>query len=108
MTKKNKRTRSPVFIPKSEARTSPQDRIAALANGKELPVSLGDMMDQEVGSVPGPEVRAVLRLACAMHQAESDDCAVSWSAQERARAYINKHGLAACLDEAARLESSKR
>lgn len=60
-----------------------------------------------IGDVPGPDVRAVLELAVAIHYAESTDRSVdaSWSAQERAREFFNKHGLAATFDEARRLEA---
>ena len=78
-----------------------------LAASTELPVTLGDMMDQEVGTVPGPEVRVVHELAGAFHREVSTSCSVSWDAQERARAYINEHGFAAALDELLRLKSAQ-
>ena len=58
-----------------------------------------------VGTVPNVEECSALRLASAIHFAESTNVAVSWSAQERAQDYINTHGLAKALDEATRLEA---
>lgn len=55
------------------------------------------------GHDPSTEDRAALQLAEAIHYAESDHCVVSWSAQERAQDFFNAHGLAATLDEIARL-----
>lgn len=99
------RSHSPVRIPKGQEKTPLSKRIVALReSGTELPVTLGDVMDQEVGSVPGPEVRVVHELARAMHRAESTDCSVSWAAQERARSFINEHGFVAALDELFRLK----
>lgn len=95
------RSHSPVRIPKGQEKTPLAKRMAS---STELPVTLGDMMDQEVGTVPGPEVRVVHDLARAIHRSESTDCSVSWSAQERARAYINEHGFIAALDEVFRLQ----
>lgn len=57
------------------------------------------------GTTPNTADRAALRLARAIHYAESTHCVTSWSAQERAESYYNMHGLAATLDEAARLEA---
>lgn len=98
------RLHSPVRIPKGQEKTSTAKR---LASSVELPVTLGDMMDQEVGTVPGPEVRIVHELADAFHRETSTDCSVSWAAQERARAYINEHGFAAALDKLVRLKSAR-
>jgi hypothetical protein len=61
---------------------------------------------REPGTYLGVEDKAALRLAEAIHYAESQSCAVSWSAQERAEVFYNAHGLAATLDEAARLEAA--
>jgi len=60
------------------------------------------------GHYPGVEDKAAMQLATAMHEAESDDVAVSWSAQERAQDYFNEHGLAATLDEMFRLQKLRR
>jgi hypothetical protein len=57
------------------------------------------------GSYPNVEDKAARELARAIHAAESTDVATSWSAQERAEAFFNKHGLAATLDECRRLEA---
>jgi hypothetical protein len=58
-----------------------------------------------VGHYPGVEDKAALQLARAIHYSESTHCVTSWSAQERAQAFFNEHGLAATLDEIFRLES---
>jgi len=55
------------------------------------------------GHYPSTEDRAALQLAQAIHFSESDHCVVSWEAQERAEEFFNAHGLAATLDEIARL-----
>ena len=57
------------------------------------------------GTYMNVEDKAALRLACAIHAAESTDCVTSWSAQERAEAYFNTYGLSATLDECVRLEA---
>jgi hypothetical protein len=58
-----------------------------------------------IGSYPGTDDSCALRLARAIHAAESTHCVTSWSAQERAEAYHNAHGLASALDECKRLEA---
>jgi hypothetical protein len=98
------RNHSPVHIPKDQERTSTKARLDAAKAGKDLPVTLGDMMDQQVGTIPGPEVRAVMELSTAIHRAESVEWSISWSAQEQARAFFNEHGFVATLDEATRLK----
>lgn len=100
-----KRSFSPVRLSPRERKTPAKKRVDALRDGIELQVTLGDVMDQEIGTVPGPEVRVVLGLARAIHRAESTDVSVSWEAQERARAYINEHGFAKASAEMVRLES---
>lgn len=81
--------------------TSTRAKLEALKAGKELPVQQLDLWaGTAVGDVPSTDVRAVLRLAGAYHRAESDDVAISWAAQERARLFFNTHGLIATLDEA--------
>ena len=59
---------------------------------------------REPGTYLNVEDKAALRLARAIHAAESTDCSTSWSAQERAEAFFNEHGLIATLDECERLE----
>jgi len=59
----------------------------------------------DAGHYPSVEDCAALRLARAIHYAESTHCATSWSAQERAQKYFNEHGLARTLDECERLEA---
>lgn len=63
---------------------------------------------REVGTYDGVEDKAARQLACAIHYAESDDVAVSWSAQERAMDFFNTNGLADTLDEIFRLEAVAR
>lgn len=53
----------------------------------------------------GPDESATHRLAAAIHWAESDCVAISWSAQLRAAAFYNDYGLARALDECVRLEA---
>ena len=60
---------------------------------------------REPGTYSGVENRATMRLAYAIHAAESTHCVTSWSAQERAEAYFNKHGLYDTLGECERLEA---
>jgi len=74
---------------------------AFMRGGPEPKVNVRDMAYRDAD---GPEERAVLRLACAIHRSESGRVAVSWSAQERAGAFFNAHGLATTLDECERLE----
>ena len=83
--------------PRKNKITTSHDRLAALREGRELPVTVDDLVYSPVGQVPGPEVRAVLELASALHRSRSSDCAVSWGAQEEAREFFNKNGLAATL-----------
>lgn len=81
------------------------DKIAALSRGENPQLTRAEYLGGEVGAVPGPDVRCTLRLARAIHRAESTSCVTSWPAQERALAYYNAHGLGAALDECARLEA---
>ena len=69
-------------------------------------VTRGDMLDIEVGQVPGPHVRAIMALSSAINRSEGNGCSVSWEMQERARAFYNEHGMAATLDECRRLGSA--
>lgn len=80
-------------------------KLAVLKAGGEPKVTTADLMACEPGEVPLPDERCVLQLARAIHRAESTDVATSWSAQERAMAYFNAHGLADSLDEMFRLEA---
>jgi hypothetical protein len=64
-----------------------------------------EMRPDRVGAYPSVEVKLVLELATAIHEAESDGAAVSWSAQERAQVFYNEHGFVAALDEKLRLEA---
>jgi len=52
--------------------------------------------------------KLALDLATAIHQSESDDCSVSWSAQERAQDYFNAHGFIETLDELFRVRARKK
>jgi hypothetical protein len=79
-------------------------KLAALKELRELPVDAGQLWrSTPVGGVPPVDECAVLKLARAIHRAESTRCSTSWSAQDRAAAYFNKHGLAETLSEAFRL-----
>jgi hypothetical protein len=60
---------------------------------------------RQPGTYPGTEDSCALRLARAIHGAESTCCVTSWSAQEQAQDFYNAHGLAASLDECSRLEA---
>jgi len=85
---------------------SVKKKLEALKSGKELPVDVRNLWKSTaVGQVPDTDERCVLGLARAIHRAESRDVSTSWSAQERAAAYYNKHGLAKALDEMFRLEA---
>lgn len=57
------------------------------------------------GHCPEVEDRAALRLARAIHATEDTCCVTSWSAQERAQDFFNKHGMGDTLDECERLEA---
>uniref|UniRef100_A0A6H1ZV39 Uncharacterized protein n=1 Tax=viral metagenome TaxID=1070528 RepID=A0A6H1ZV39_9ZZZZ len=60
---------------------------------------------REPGTYPNVEDKAALRLARAIHASESTSWVTSWSAQERAEAYFNEHGLYDTLGECERLEA---
>lgn len=81
-----------------------REKIITVRDGGVVPVSLRPDPSEMPGCVPPPELRAALRLAVAIHAAESTSCVTSWSAQERAEAFYNAHGLGATLSEAERLE----
>lgn len=84
---------------------SVKQKLEALKAGRELPVNPDTLWRGTVGAVPDTDERAVLDLARAIHRAESNDCAVSWSAQERAAKFFNASGLIETLDEMFRLEA---
>ena len=89
--------------------TTTADKLAALREGKELPVTVDDLVyGTAVGDVPGPDVRAILELAEAMHYAASDEPSISWPAQDKARSFFNEHGLAASLAMARQLEAWRK
>lgn len=79
------------------------DRVQALMDAK---VDLGRL--DPPGTYDDLHHKLARQLAYAMHCAESDDVAVSWSAQERAQAFFNAHGFEATLDELLRLEALRR
>ena len=56
------------------------------------------------GSYPSVEEKAAMLRARAIHNAESDGVAVSWSAQERAQTFANEHELWEVLNEVLRLD----
>ena len=68
--------------PTRDRATPMSARVAALREGKELPVTRGDMLDIEVGQVPGPHVRAIMSLSSAINRSEGNRCSVSWEMQE--------------------------
>ena len=83
-----------------------KEKIATLREGGIPQVSREEYLyGDRPGETPGVETRAILRLSRAIHWAESHDCVISWSAQERALNYYNAHGLANTLDEATRYEA---
>ena len=60
---------------------------------------------QQPGSYLSTEDSCALRLARAIHGAESTSCVTSWSAQVRAENFYNTFGMSASLDECVRLEN---
>ncbi len=86
---------------------STKEKIEALRRGEEPKVNLREELKSErPGDVPGPDVRAVLKLARAYQGVEDgpDYVTTSWANQERAQAFFNKYGLGRTLDESFRLE----
>ena len=84
---------------------STRQKLEALKAGRELPVDVRSLWrSTSIGDVPPPDERAVLLLARAIHRAESNNVATSWSAQTRAADYFNAWGLAGTLDEILRLD----
>jgi len=60
---------------------------------------------RQAGHRPNFEEVIALRLATAMHFAESDDCVVSWEAQERAETFFNEQGASAAISEILRCQA---
>ena len=82
-------------------RPTVSQKLAALKQGRELPVDLTLMRP---GDYADTDERAVLDLARAYQRAEDPDNVVtSWANQERAMSYFAEHGLVATIDEIIRL-----
>lgn len=87
---------------------STKEKLGALKRGEKPQVDLREEMENErPGDVPGPDVRAVLKLARAYQglQDGPDYVTTSWENQEKAQTFFNKYGLGMALDEAFRLEA---
>jgi len=87
-------------------RFSTKAKLEALKRGGiELPVDPRALaLDMLPGEVPPPDERAVLILSSAYQYSEEPDYgAVSWSNQEKAADFFNKHGLIETLDEIVRV-----
>jgi len=75
--------------------------------GKEPQVTPADLLSQEIGEVPLPEERAVLRLSsCIEASKDPDYCVVSWASQVEAMQYFNENGLSATLTRIVELGGS--
>lgn len=75
--------------------------------GKEPQVTAADLLSQEIGEVPLPEERAVLRLSsCIEASKDPDYCVVSWASQVEAMQYFNENGLSATLTRIVELGGS--
>ena len=75
--------------------------------GKEPQVTSADLLSQEIGEVPLPEERAVLRLSsCIEASKDPNYCVVSWAAQVEAMQYFNENGLSATLTRIVELGGS--
>lgn len=87
------------------ARYTTKQKLAALREGRELPVDARALaLEMRPGEYPDPDERAVLILSSMYQRAENPNyAAVSWANQERAAAYFNAHGLIATLDEIVRI-----
>lgn len=82
-------------------------KLQDLKAGKEPRVEAQDLLSQEVGEVPLPEERAVLRLSrCIESQKDPGYCVVSWASQVEAMQYFNENGLGATLDRIVELGGS--
>lgn len=82
-------------------------KLQDLKVGKEPRVEAQDLLSQEVGEVPLPEERAVLRLSsCIEASRDPDYCVVSWASQVEAMQYFNENGLGATLDRIVELGGS--
>ena len=88
---------------KAKVKRKLQERRA----GKEPQVTPADLLSQEIGEVPLPEERAVLRLSsCIEASKDPDYCVVSWAAQVEAMQYFNENGLGATLTRIVELGGS--
>jgi hypothetical protein len=82
-------------------------KLKDLRDGKEPTVTPSDLLSQEVGEVPLPEERAVLRLSSAIEASKDPNyCVVSWAAQVEAMQYFNENGLGVTLDRIVELGGS--
>ena len=82
-------------------------KLQDLRAGKEPQVTAADLLSQEIGEVPLPEERAVLRLSsCIEASKDPDYCVVSWASQVEAMEYFNNHGLSATLSRIVELGGS--
>lgn len=81
------------------------EKIGVLRTGGNPQVDLAaEVMDERLGNVPGPDVRAIFELAEAYQRQEDPDyCVISWANQERAAQFFNRHGLGDTLAEASAL-----
>lgn len=82
-------------------------KLQDLKVGKEPRVEAQDLLSHEIGEVPLPEERAVLRLSsCIEASKDPDYCVVSWASQVEAAQYFNENGLGATLDRIVELGGS--
>lgn len=82
-------------------------KLQDLKAGKEPRVEAQDLLSQEVGEVPLPEERAVLRLSsCIEASKDPGYCVVSWASQVEAMQYFTNNGLGATLDRIVELGGS--
>jgi hypothetical protein len=82
-------------------------KLQDLRAGKEPTVTPADLLSQEIGEVPLPEERAVLRLSsCIEASKDPDYCVVSWASQVEAMEYFNNNGLGATLSRIVELGGS--
>ena len=88
---------------KAKVKRKLQERRA----GKEPQVTPADLLSQEIGEVPLPEERAVLRLSsCIEASKDPDYCVVSWASQVEAMQYFNENGLGPTLTRIVELGGS--
>lgn len=82
-------------------------KLQDLRAGKEPTVTPAALLSQEIGEVPLPEERAVLRLSsCIEASKDPNYCVVSWASQVEAMQYFNENGLGATLDRIVELGGS--